>query len=372
LREIIHRFPPRCRDLTTHPSAHLSIHLTNYHITFVALLCRVFTAFILEKLSEPSPSGVEYTIYIAMTTKTSVRSLVANLEKFTGKNEITVKNWCNLVDDAFSVEEWTEPQKLVIASLQLAGAAAAWYDAARSGTSPPRNWTSLKEGLIQRFGGTRSAAVARLEICRLRWKEGQDLEEHVARFTAIRSSITNATDDELVGYFRQTLPPEYLSDSFYREPTTLEEAISFARGLHASRRHGHYPILQPPRPADPTGPTPMDLDVQQLTRALHSLGIRTNTSRPTGNSDNRRCYRCGNRGHIARFCRQRQMNDSSGQTFSDQGRFRQFRPGPAMDAKTHRLAELAFQIEQQQPQHQQGPPADSGSGQDEPGKGLSQ
>jgi hypothetical protein len=292
--------------------------------------------------------------------------MVFNLEKFNGKNDITIANWCNLVDAVFSVEEWTGTQKVVIASLQLSGAAATWYDNAKSGENPPKTWPELKNALVQRFGGSRSAAVARLEIARLRWREEQDLEEHIAKFMALRSNITNATEDELVSYLRQTLPPDYLSDSLYRDPKSLNDAIAFARSLRASRLHGHYPIPQQPRPAESNGPSPMDLDVQQLVRALHSLGIPTKTPRTSGGQDNRKCYYCGNRGHIARFCRQKQANNSGQQSFG-QRRFQQ--PGfrSAIDARTYRLAELAYQIEQQQQQPHVGEPE-----QDEPGKGSSQ
>jgi hypothetical protein len=312
-------------------------------------------------------SGLEYVIYVIEPFSMSIRSLVSNVEKYTGQNEITVEIWCQTVDDAFSIETWTDKQKLVIASQQLAGAAATWYAAARTATPPITTWDELKEGLIQRFGGSRSAAVSRLEIARLRWVEGQDLEEHITRFTAIRSRIPDAADGELVSYFRQSLPPEYLSDSLYRDPKTLEQAIAYTRSLHASRRYGlHAPTSNISVQPDPTGPAPMDLDVQQLVRALHSLGFRANNQRSGGGGDSRKCYNCGNRGHIARFCNRRQGNGSGGQR-----RFQQRQGGPSIDSRTFRLAELAYQIEQQQ-QGQQQPPDFDMQGTEQSGKGQGQ
>lgn len=236
----------------------------------------------------------------------------------------------------------------MIASQQLSGAAATWYEATRSGPSAPATWIDLKNGLLQRFGGTRSAAVARLEIGRLHWKEGQDLEEHITRFTAIRSRITDATEGELVSNFRQTLPAAYLSDSLYREPKTLDEAIGYTRSLHASRCHGHHPTPHKPRPTDSTGPAPMDLDTQQLVRTLQALGFRAGGQQFNNNPDERKCYRCGKRGHIARFCRQRQSKEASGQRYAQQSS-----SSWNAEARTRRLAELAYQIEQLQPQQGQ-------------------
>jgi hypothetical protein len=292
------------------------------------------------------PTEPEYTIQVVKSATMSTRSLVSNLEKFTGKNEISVENWCDLVEDAFTIEDWTDKQKLVLASQQLAGAAATWYAAARKGATPPNRWEELRTGLLQRFGGTRSAAVSRLEIGRLRWREDQDLEDHITQFTAIRSRISDASDSELVSYFQQTLPPDYLSDSLYRDPDTLEQAIAYTRSLHASRHHGFHNPLPATKavPVDSTGPAPMDLDIQQLVRALNSLGIRTNGSQTGGGGDNRKCYRCGIRGHIARFCPQRQNIRSNGQR----------RPY----FRNQRLAELTYTQEQQQPpppQQQQSP-----------------
>jgi hypothetical protein len=298
----------------------------------------------------------------------TVRSLVSNLEKYTGRNEITVDNWCNLVNDAFSIEEWNDKQKLVIASQQLTGAAAAWYEAARKGTTPPQTWADLEAGLLLRFGGKQSASVSRLELTRLRWKEGQDLEEHISRFTAIRSRIPDAADPELVTYFRQTLPPDYLNDSLYREPTSLEQAFSLARSLHSSRRHGfHDPAPAVQSQIDKNGLAPMDLDMQQLVRALNSLGFRGKGRQFGGNVDNRKCYRCGNRGHIARNCPQKQGNGADGQ--------RRFQPRqfePAMDSRAYRLAELTYEIEQRQKQQQSPPPGFNAQETDMSGKEQSQ
>jgi hypothetical protein len=302
----------------------------------------------------------------------TARSLVSNLEKFTGQNEMTVGNWCHLVDDAFSIEKWSDKEQLVLASQQLAGAAATWYEAARNGKSPPTSWASLKAGLIQRFGGTRSAAVSRLEINRLRWKEGQDLEEHITRFTAIRSRITDATEGELISSFRQTLPPVYLSDSLYREPTTLDEAILYTRSLNASRCHGYHPnphktFQQPQQQSNSTGPVPMDLDVQQLVRTLQAFGGRGDSQSPGEGGETRRCYRCGKRGHIARFCRQKQPGG-----YPNQQRFQQPQSGSTMDTRTRRLAELAYQIEQQQKSPQPRSPIADDFEMSNSGKGPSQ
>jgi hypothetical protein len=317
--------------------------------------------FALRRMAQ-QPSAPEYTVYALTPIKMTIRSLVSNLEKFTGRNEITVENWCNLVDDAFSIEEWDDKQKLVIASQQLAGTAAAWYEAERKGSSPPTKWSELKASLIKRFGGIRSASVSRLELSRLRWKESQDLEEHISRFTAIRSRISDAKDPELVTYFRQTLPPYYLNDSLYREPTTLEQAFSFARSLHASRHHGfHDPSPATQSVSDKDGVAPMDLDIQQLVKTLNSLGVRTGNQQPGGGADNRKCYRCGNRGHIARNCRQKQASGSNGQ--------RHFQPrqfGPTVNSRAYRLAELTYAFEQQQ--QQQPPPGFDLEGASQPGK----
>jgi hypothetical protein len=283
----------------------------------------------------------------------SLKSLVSNLEKFTGENKITVLNWCNLVDDAFSIEGWTDKQQLVLASQQLADAAATWYEASRHGKKQFQSWKDLKKGLLERFGGTGSASVARLELMRLRWQEDQDLEEHITRFITIRSRIGDASDAELTSLFRQTLPDDYLNDSLYHDPDTLEKAIAHTRSLYASRRHGlREPVRRLPR-SDPTGPAPMDLDTQQLVRSLHALGVRTNYTRD-GGADQRKCYNCGLRGHIARFCNNRRPYNQGGQdtrqrSFSPR-QPQQFRNGPHMNARTHRLAEIAYQFEQESQQ----------------------
>src|SRR5688500_18980760 len=108
--------------------------------------------------------------YLKMT-----KYYVSNVERFSGKNKITIENWCHLVEDAFTLDELTDKQKLVLASQQLSGSAATWYEATRNSQAPFKTWIELQEGLVKRFGGNKSAAVACLELGRLRWTEKNDL-----------------------------------------------------------------------------------------------------------------------------------------------------------------------------------------------------
>ena len=174
------------------------------------------------------------------STMATCKSPFSNTEKFKGDGGLSVDYWVNMVDDAFTLGVWTPAQQLVLASQQLSGAAAIWYQSIRGSALPFIAWKELKAGLMERFGGHRSSDIARLELTRMRWTEKQDLETHITSFTATRSRIPDAGHLELVTYFRQTLPADYLTDSLRAQPKNLQEAITAARTLYHSRRHGVF------------------------------------------------------------------------------------------------------------------------------------
>ncbi|RKP09529.1 hypothetical protein THASP1DRAFT_22648 [Thamnocephalis sphaerospora] len=85
------------------------------------------------------------------------RDLGSHFPRFGGRSDESVRWWCRLVDDVFSIGTWSDKEKLVIPSLYLDGVAARWYHLQRNSDFRCKSWRELRDRLVATFGAPSAA-----------------------------------------------------------------------------------------------------------------------------------------------------------------------------------------------------------------------
>ena len=223
--------------------------------------------------------------------------------------------WRFSMDEALAVARVPPTEEVSYAVSFLSGDARRWFMTQCSGENRPKDWPILRDRLKEAFSPDLERALNRSNLLKIR--QTGSLEDYIEDFR--RLSILTPEVDELT---RTTIFTEGLKKDIRRavklsQVERLQSAIRIARSalqveeseLAEEDRH-----VQSRKDVDLSVPPPPPPTLYSSSfRTPGELGIgrfRSNKplfpGRPTKRSV--RCFRCGQLGHIARFCRQQDPN----------------------------------------------------------------
>ena len=223
--------------------------------------------------------------------------------------------WRFSMDEALAVARVPPTEEVSYAVSFLSGDARRWFMTQCSGENRPKDWPILRDRLKEAFSPDLERALNRSNLLKIR--QTGSLEDYIEDFR--RLSILTPEVDELT---RTTIFTEGLKKDIRRavklcQVERLQSAIKIARSalqveeseLAEEDRH-----VQSRKDVDLSVPPPPPPTLYSSSfRTPGELGIgrfRSNKplfpGRPTKRSV--RCFRCGQLGHIARFCRQQDPN----------------------------------------------------------------
>lgn len=236
----------------------------------------------------------------------------------------------NVDDFCFGVTRYVEynrlppvsPQAVQCASSYLRGRAATWWRTYVSRFTPPVSVYAFCELLTQHFREANFEVHARDKLTRLQQKDtATGLRSYTDAFLNLVTALPELQEGDLVYHYTKGLQPRLKAELRARNPQTLEAAISLADTLDQAWKDAYF---QPtgrrwtPRPPDPNGPAPMQLDALQLRGPASQQPQQkqthhhptTTTHKPytphTPHYGDRRpppvCQLCRERGHFADKC----------------------------------------------------------------------
>ena len=141
---------------------------------------------------------------------------------FSGRLKEDVHQWTAIVTRHFTLVPGIDQQQLTYAVSLLHGNAIEWYNAEVK-KDDPKDWKSLSDALILRFGSTARSKRALLKIMQL--KQGQDNVFHyAAKFESLKAQLESYDEQILLMKFIFGLNEDFIEPVFMQYPKTVQEA----------------------------------------------------------------------------------------------------------------------------------------------------
>ncbi|OIR56707.1 MAG: uncharacterized protein A8A55_2544 [Amphiamblys sp. WSBS2006] len=225
------------------------------------------------------------------------RSDLSQAPTFTGDGA-SLRGWKLLIGNYFELYNVVGAKRGNVAIATLRGKALDWVVrtyADGTAWSGEGGFEKLYEELEKEFTSKKTPVEIRHQLSGLRQNE-KSVDEYVERFVSIRGT-TAMGNEESIFLFTNGLRTDIAKEIRLKEPETMQDATRLARRLEAVQQ-----ALQVNEP--------MDLSAAQ-TRAYR--GQRSAGAYDARSQGVRKCWNCGEPGHIARFCRKARRQDGQNQ-----------------------------------------------------------
>lgn len=210
----------------------------------------------------------------------------------------------------------TERRCLAIVVANLQGLAASWYLERVARSEVPTSLLELEAALRAEFEPPDLQERLRDQLYTNRQSDCADLLEYIGRFRGLMCQVREMSDLDKTMHFMRGLNVRTREAVQYRRPPTTTLAIQWAlefERAHSTTLRADQPAVTPPRGSGALGglplvgplPPPPDRDPYDMEIDF----VKANRARDT---EQRRCYNCNRRGHLARNCRSQRRGSSPG------------------------------------------------------------
>jgi hypothetical protein len=232
--------------------------------------------------------------------------------RYAGRPDENLRQWIRRISLVLEMHQyWPEEHKVMAVGLLLDGDACAWYLDARDyafrgvpGWAPITTWQQLQQRLTGRFQPAQQEANMLVRLDNIR-QEGRTVSEYAAEFHALAAQIGDLPENIRIHRFVHGLKATKAREAvLYQQPQTYEAALSVAllsETANSGARQWQPPQQHHQSQQQRNRPVPMELDA----------AIKGERPAKRSNSKNI-CYRCGGKGHIARYCATPEESDKSG------------------------------------------------------------
>ena len=163
---------------------------------------------------------------------------------YTGAATDDVYLWTSLVRQYFVFMHGTTQQEVAFAATLLRGAAHEWYLSyeRRNGNKPPRDWPTMMQALLERFGSNIRAQEAQSKLMNI--SQGKRIvREYTSEFETLLGRLTTRDEATWLNVYIWGLQPHLATAVALKYPTTIAQASGHAEATELALRASQRPNI---------------------------------------------------------------------------------------------------------------------------------
>lgn len=219
--------------------------------------------------------SIEWPVQKSMYTLKDVED---SLSTFSGTNASEVGEWVAEFKDMGSIVKWTQLQMFVYGRQLLTGAAKS-YVRSQSGI---RDWASLKKSLKDEFGASCSSAEVHRQLRNRRLNKSETLMEYLYSMMDLGKRLDERS---IVEYFIDGIPDSKINKTVLYQADNIE-GLKKQIGVYEKIRYG-------PR-------------LSNRGKEVGSTVGKPKTATVEASKSEKRCFKCGDKTHLAKDCPEKQ------------------------------------------------------------------
>ena len=163
---------------------------------------------------------------------------------FTGNANDDVYLWTSLVRQYFVFMNGTARQEVAFAATLLRGAAHEWYMGyeRRNGNQPPRDWPTMMQAILDRFGSNIRAQEAQAKLLTI--SQGKrSVREYTSEFETLLGRMSTRDEATWKNMYVWGLQPHLARAVALKYPTTIAQAAGHAEETELAIKASQRPIM---------------------------------------------------------------------------------------------------------------------------------